>query len=92
MIETRRLRYVVISIQTISKLHTTEVFISTSLIESSINHEKFVSVNNVLRWSYTQGANFMLGNPLFEAVKYTKNADLAKIFLFRIWNKILKIL
>ena len=34
----------------------------------------------------------MLGNPLFEAVKYTKNADLAKIFLFEIWNKILKIL
>ena len=49
MIETRRLRYAVIFIQTISKLHTTEVFISKSLIEYSINHEKFVSANNVLR-------------------------------------------
>ena len=32
-----------------AKLHTSKVIISESLINSYINHDKFVSVNNVLR-------------------------------------------
>ena len=34
------------------KLNTIEVLISIALIDSYISHDKFVSVNNVLRESY----------------------------------------
>ena len=34
------------------KLNTIEVLISKALIDSYISHDKFVSVNNVLRESY----------------------------------------
>ena len=33
----------------LAKLNTTEVFIPKALIDSSINHEEFVSANNVVR-------------------------------------------
>ena len=29
-------------------------------------------------WSYTQNDGFTLGNSLFEAIKFTENADLSK--------------
>ena len=46
------------------KLDNIEVLISKALIDSYINHDKFVSVNNVLR-GY---------NEMKEEIKYTKNA------------------
>ena len=34
-----------------AKLETVKVLISKALIDSYVNHDEFVSVNNVLRWN-----------------------------------------
>ena len=47
-----------------TKLNTTEVLISKALIDSYINHDEFVSVNNVLRES----------NEMQEKIKNPENA------------------
>ena len=40
-----------------SKLNSIEVLIFTALIDSNINHDKFVLINNVLKQLWYEGRN-----------------------------------
>ena len=48
-INTKKYKYVKIVLLAKSKLNSTEVFISKTLIDSNISHDEFVLMNNVLK-------------------------------------------
>ena len=48
-INTKKYKYVKIVLLTKPKLNSVEVFISKTLIDSNISHDKFILMNNVLK-------------------------------------------